>query len=123
MLQPILLYGMCIGLLAWIIVFGWILSFLFNVMLNAASGERDLPELTLIEGPVDTIVIPCFKYLAAAVVVFWPIVVYGFFFHRNPEVVEQSELTLWLVVSAWPSGPDCWEPASLSSKAIGRACI
>ncbi len=103
MLQPILLYGMCIGLIAWIIVFGWILSFLFNVMLIAANGERDLPELTLIEGPVETIVVPCFKYLAAAVAVFWPAFVFGVF---NPEAVEQEESSFWLVVGAclffWP---------------------
>ena len=103
MLQPILLYGLCIGLIAWIIVFGWILSFLFNVMLNAANGERDLPELTLIEGPVDTIVIPCIKYLAAALAVFWPAIVFGVF---NPGAVEQEESIFWLVVGAclffWP---------------------
>ena len=103
MLQPILLYGMCIGLIAWIIVFGWIFSFLFNVMLNAANGERDLPELTLIEGPVETIVVPCFKYLAAALAVFWPAVVFGVF---NPEAVEQEEPIFWLVIGAclffWP---------------------
>ncbi len=103
MLQPILLYGMCIGLVAWIIVFGWKLSFLFNVMLNAANGERDLPELTLIEGPVETIVVPCFKYLAAGVAVFWPVVVFGGF---NPEAVEQGEPIFWLVIAAclffWP---------------------
>ena len=103
MLQPLLLYGLCIGLIAWIIVFGWILSFLFNVMLNAANGERDLPELTLIEGPVDTIVVPCFKYLAAGVAVFWPAVVFGIV---NPEAVEQEEPIFLLVIAAclffWP---------------------
>ena len=103
MLQPLLLYGLCIGAIAWIIVFGWILSFLFNVMLNAANGERDLPELTLIEGPVDTIVVPCFKYLAAGVAVFWPAVVFGIV---NPEAVEQEEPIFWLVIAAclffWP---------------------
>ncbi len=104
MLQPILWFALCIGMLASIVVVGWIFSFLFNVMLNAANGERDLPELTLLEGPVETIVIPCFKYLAAAVVVFWPVVVYGVF---NPDAVDQGDSTFWLVVGAclffWPT--------------------
>ncbi len=103
MLQPLLLYGLCIGAIAWIIVFGWILSFLFNVMLNAADGERDLPELTLIEGPVDTIVVPCFKYLAAGVAVFWPAVVFAVV---NPEAVVQEEPIFGFVIAGclffWP---------------------
>ena len=103
MLRPFLWHAPCIGQLALIIVFGWVFSFLFNVMLNAANGERDLPELTLIEGPVDTIVIPCFKCIAALAAVFFPIVIFGAF---NPEAVEQREPSFWLVVVAcmffWP---------------------
>lgn len=103
MLRPFLWHAPCIGQLALIIVFGWVFSFLFNVMLNAANGERDLPELTLMEGPVDTIVIPCFKCIAAFAVVSVPFVIYGVF---NPAAVENDEPSFWVIVGAclffWP---------------------
>lgn len=103
MLRPLLWYAPCIGLLALIIVFGWIFSFLFNVLLNAADGQRDLPELTLMEGLMQTVIAPCFKFLAALIVACCPMVVYGVI---DPEAVEQGEPTFWVFVGLgvflWP---------------------
>ena len=103
MLKPILGYGLCIGRVALIIVFGWIFSFLFNVLLNAANGERDLPELTLMEGPMETIVIPCFKCLAAFAIAFLPAIIYGAI---NIEAVDLGQPSFWVFIGLgvflWP---------------------
>lgn len=103
MIWPLLLFAPCIGPLALIIVFGWIFSFLFNVLLNAANGERDLPEFTLLEGMIETVIVPFFKFLAAFIVAFVPLIVYG---TLNPDVIDQETPAYWLFyglgVFLWP---------------------
>ncbi len=76
-IQPLLGFAGCLGFIAQIIATGWILSFLFSVVLEAASGETRLPELELLDDPVDTVITPLFKFLAAWVVCFGPAAVYA----------------------------------------------
>lgn len=45
-------------------------------LLSAAAGERELPELTLLEGFVETVIAPSFKFLATVAIAFSPALVY-----------------------------------------------
>jgi hypothetical protein len=74
---PILGYAGCIGFLGALIVNGWVASFLFNVLLNAANGEKELPEMSMTDGLVDTVIVPLFKFVAAWAIAFAPCVVYS----------------------------------------------
>lgn len=79
MIQPWFKYAPCIGWLCILIIEGWVISFYFNTMLNAAGGRRELPELAVMDGWLDDIFIPLFKYLASWAIVLWPAIAYGFF--------------------------------------------
>ncbi len=72
----ILPFGMCIGTLACLIIVGWYLSFLLNIVVGATAGDRDLPSLTLTEGTWDGIVFPFIKMFAASAVALLPFVVF-----------------------------------------------
>jgi len=64
--------GACLGLIGWLIVTGWYMSFQLNVVLGAANGEEDLPTLTLTEGFWDDVVMPFFKMLVTRIVIYLP---------------------------------------------------
>jgi len=65
------------GLMVLFIIRGWISSFLFNVLLSAANGEKDLPDLALTGGWWDDICAPFFKFLGCGLLVMAPVTVYG----------------------------------------------
>ncbi len=66
----------CWGLIAGLILEGWIAAFSLNVVLSAANGEEDLPPITLMEGFMEGIVVPFFKYLAVWVISMAPAMLY-----------------------------------------------
>ncbi|UCG17287.1 MAG: hypothetical protein JSV19_04490 [Phycisphaerales bacterium] len=73
---PIVRFSGCIGIAASLILAGWICSFLLKCVVEAASGEDDLPKLTLTEGFMDDILVPLFKVLVTLVVLFVPPLAY-----------------------------------------------
>jgi ribosomal protein L40E len=66
-----------IGWICQFIVLGWLCSFYFNVLLQAASGEDDLPRITLTEGWVDGVIRPGIMFIVSWLVVLLPGLVYG----------------------------------------------
>lgn len=115
MIKPWFVYAACIGGICMIILQGWILSFLFNTLLNAAGGSRELPELNLLEGPVDTIIIPMFKYLASWVVVLWPAIAYTLFVSGVDDILSLDDTVGILLIAG---GVALW-PMSLLLIALG----
>jgi hypothetical protein len=65
-----------IGGIASFIISGWVASFLFKIVVSAAAGERDLPELTLTDGFFDDVIAPFFKFAATWMIVLVPMIVY-----------------------------------------------
>jgi predicted Zn finger-like uncharacterized protein len=61
----------CIGLFLVFIVVGWYMAFELNVVLGAAAGEPDLPDLAIGDW-VEGIIQPLLKYLASWVVALLP---------------------------------------------------
>jgi hypothetical protein len=76
-MRPFMAYAPILGLFAGFIVSGWICSFLFNVVISAANGERELPELSITDGLFDSIVVPTFKFAASWAIVLLPALIYA----------------------------------------------
>ena len=76
-LLPVLQFSLCIALIASFIVWGWVCSYWFKVILSAANGEDRLPSLSLTEGWLDDIIIPFFKFLGASLLAGIPAVAAG----------------------------------------------
>lgn len=74
--QVFLPFAGCFGMIARIIVVGWILGYLFHVIREAASGETELPSFSLSEGSYEDVVVPLVKFLLSLLVVAWPAVVF-----------------------------------------------
>jgi hypothetical protein len=66
----------CLQTVASFILTGWIYAYYLNCIKEMASGEDDLPKLTLTEGILDDIIIPFFQYIGTWVVLMLPAVVY-----------------------------------------------
>ena len=64
----------CFGLIAMLILSGWYLAYLLNVVVGAANGEDDLPDLTLTEGFWEGIVLPLLKFLVVSLVAALPMI-------------------------------------------------
>lgn len=60
------------GLPGRLAIFGWYMGFRFNVIREAAGGERDLPGLSGGEGWIDDIIMPFLKWLASWIIVLLP---------------------------------------------------
>ncbi len=75
-LQPIIAYAGCIGLGAAFVIKGWLASFYFNTVTEAAAGEDSLPDLSLTGGWIDDVIIPFFKFAATWLLVLAPAVIY-----------------------------------------------
>jgi predicted Zn finger-like uncharacterized protein len=74
LLRVPLSYAGCVGLLGAIIVEGWYMAYRLNVVLGAAAGEQELPNLTL--GDVwEGIILPLLKWLAASVAALLPFII------------------------------------------------
>ena len=74
-LLPFLTAAGCIGLVGYIIVLGWLCSYWFNVIVEAANGEDRLPSMGLTEGVVDDVILPLLKFVGAWLLVFTPAIV------------------------------------------------
>lgn len=68
----VLPWGWVFGTIGRFAIFGWYMGFRFNVIREAASGERDLPEISAGEGWMDDIIIPFLKWLASWIIVLLP---------------------------------------------------
>jgi len=71
-LLPVLSFAGCFGAIGQVIVYGWLSSYWFKVIHEAAGGEDDLPTLELAEGVIDDVVYPLLKYLAATLLAWAP---------------------------------------------------
>lgn len=61
-----------IGLVATLIISGWYMAYLFNVVTSGADNEDELPSMSLEGGWVDDIIVPLGKYLLAYVLALLP---------------------------------------------------
>ena len=105
----------CFRLLGVIIVCGYLCAYMFNVVLGAANGEKELPKITLTGGWWDDIFAPFFKYIATWIVALTPAIVYGVWLGGSAFASLASggsafsdlqiiifQFLLWLGVVAWP---------------------
>ncbi len=60
-----------------LIVSGWLCSFYFNLVLHAAGGEKDLPEMSFTGGWVDDVIVPIFKFVGVTVLCMLPLIIYA----------------------------------------------
>ncbi|MCP4250539.1 MAG: hypothetical protein GY778_26140 [bacterium] len=72
---PYVIVAPCIGIICALIVYGWLCSYWFNVIVEAAYGEDSLPSLSLTEGLMDDVIAPLFKFLGASVLAWAPAIV------------------------------------------------
>lgn len=66
-----------VGLAGRFIIVGWFCAYRFNVIVEAAAGERDLPAFALTEGAFDGIFLPLFRWLGSWLVVLAPAYTYA----------------------------------------------
>lgn len=71
-LTVFLRFAPCIGIIGIFIIYGWLASLYFSVILETAAGSNDLPGLKVEEGFFHDILRPMFKYIGAFAVVFAP---------------------------------------------------
>jgi len=76
LLQFILPHGGILGWLGSLVVLGYYCAFRLNVIAKAASGDDDLPEISLAEGAMEDIVIPLYKWIGSWAVALGPAAVY-----------------------------------------------
>ena len=76
-LQVVLGFAPFLGSIGVFIVQGWICSFFFNVLVSAAGGKKNLPDLALTGGWMDDIIVPFFKFVGTWVLVLAPAIAYG----------------------------------------------
>jgi hypothetical protein len=74
---PLLTFAMCFVLICYIIVYGWLCSYWFKVIVEAAAGEDRLPGLGLNEGWLEDIVLPLVRFIAASIVAGIPALIAG----------------------------------------------
>jgi hypothetical protein len=67
----------CISFLAVFIIGGWYAAFQLSVLVEAADGKDDLPEITLTGGWVDDIIVPFFKMTLASLICMAPVIVFA----------------------------------------------
>ena len=71
-IMPFVKAAPCIGLVGAFIVYGWLCSYWFNVIVEAANGEDDLPSLSLTDGFMDDVIAPLFKFVGASLLAWVP---------------------------------------------------
>jgi len=67
----------CFFFLGYLVIYGWLCSYWFNVIEDAAAGEDRLPSLSLTEGILDDVIIPFLKFVGATVLATAPAIVCG----------------------------------------------
>jgi predicted Zn finger-like uncharacterized protein len=77
--REIVIFAPCVGLLAYIILTGYVWSFLLNCVSEAASGEDDLPALRFTEGVWEDIILPILKFSGVSLLLAVPPMTYLFF--------------------------------------------
>jgi len=60
-----------------LIIDGWLVAMFFSVIQDTASGSDDLPTISSTDGMIEDIILPGFKFLGAAAVVFAPAAVFS----------------------------------------------
>lgn len=106
-IEPIVRLGGIYGLLGSLVLSGWICSFLFNIVENAAAGDLDLPSTTFTNGVVDDIIAPLFKFSAGTLICYVPLIAYGVYMHQTtpgPGAKPGLEFLVLIGVAAflWP---------------------
>lgn len=99
--QPIVSMAPCFGFVGGLVLSGWLCSFYFNLVLHAAGGETDMPEMSFFGGWVDDVFVPLFKFAGVTVLCMLPFIVYsltssvGFFEALEGE--DSTALLLWVL--------------------------
>lgn len=94
--------GSCLFLIARIILNGLLCAFLFNVVLNAANGENDLPDIGFTGDWWDDMITPLLKFFATLFMVFIPTIVYAQTVGPQAWTEFGFKVTLGIGVFFWP---------------------
>ncbi len=91
-------FAPCFGLVGSLIISGWVMAFMLNVVASGAAGETDLPDLS-VGSWFAGIIVPLVKYLLSWIVAMIPFVVaLGYFLVFNqidmPEAIAQFSAAL-----------------------------
>lgn len=89
----------CLGMLCQFIVYGWLCSFYINVLLSAASGEDELPKITLTEGWMEGIIQPAMMFIVSWTAVQLPAALFAVL---SGAATYAAELAEW-AVQMWTS--------------------
>ncbi|HUU82263.1 MAG TPA: hypothetical protein VM243_02050 [Phycisphaerae bacterium] len=74
-IDPIVSSAPFIGFWGHLIIFGWLCSYWFKVIVESAGGEDQLPTLSLSEGWLDDVIFPLLKFLGATLLAWVPAIV------------------------------------------------
>lgn len=94
-----------VAFIIWVVTFivnGLICAYMFNVVINAASGEESLPDIGLTGDWVDDIIVPFFKFLATWLIALIPFFIYMQSIGWSGGTTEGYVITLGIGVISWP---------------------
>lgn len=74
------------------IVYGWLAGYYISVLEHAASGEEELPPLSLTEGWIDGIIVPAIKFAVSWLVVTLPADICMYKFRVDPPALIDSAI-------------------------------
>lgn len=94
-LQLVAMFALCFALPMQIILAGWYLAYLLNVVVSGAANEDGLPSLTMEDGVVEGILYPLLKFVAITVLSMVPLGLLLISFARAGELDGIEALSVW----------------------------
>ncbi len=107
-MMPLVLAAPFIGLICYILLQGWLLAFWFNVIIETASGEDDLPGLGMTDGVFEDVVLPIVRFVGASIFAGIPIwidlllVWKGFLPSQGPDAEGHLYVAMAISGLFWP---------------------
>ncbi|GJM24386.1 MAG: hypothetical protein DHS20C16_08010 [Phycisphaerae bacterium] len=92
----------CLMWIPYIIIKGLLAAFFFNVVINASSGDTDLPDIGLSGDMYEDMIAPFFKMVATSLIVMSPLYVYMFSVGITQVTTLGIAVTLGIGVFFWP---------------------
>ncbi len=98
--QSLLSFAACLGLVGSIIVNGWLCAYYFNIVLHAAGGEKDLPDMNFFDGWIDGIIFPLLKFIGVSALCMLPLICYAILIMGGigPTLDNPDEMVLLFVI-------------------------
>ncbi len=97
-LQLVATFALCFALPMQIILAGWYLAYLLNVVVSGTANEDALPSLTMEDGVIEGILYPLLKFVAIAVLSMVPLGLMLLSFARAGELGGLEALEVWVRV-------------------------